>query len=166
MSLTEPTSDPVHGSRYAFETRGEDLYVETWLEPGGGLPEHLHPSQLERWWVIEGSVVFQLGTNRRVIGPDDGEMVVEPGVKHSLQNTGTDEVHLACMVLPAGQLQAFLTDSAAAARDGMFMRGGVPKSLKGAQWAAGFLKQHRDEVVMSFPPQIAQRAMVALLARG
>ena len=43
--LTEQTRDPVHRARYAFEPRGEDLYVECWLEPGGGLPEHLHPRQ-------------------------------------------------------------------------------------------------------------------------
>ena len=165
MSLTEPTRDPVHRVSYAFEPREENLYVETWMEPGGGLPEHLHPSQLERWFVIEGSVLFQLGADKREIGPEDGEMVVEPGVKHSLANNGTAVCHLGCLVCPAGGLEAFLTDSAAAAREGMFMRGGVPKSLEGARWAAGFLKQHRDEVVMSFPPQFAQRAMVALLAR-
>lgn len=165
MTLTEPIRDPVHGSSYAFEQRGEDLYVESWLEPGGGLPEHLHPLQRERWWVIDGSVTFQLGSSTRVIGPGDGEMLVEPGVKHSLANTGADAVHLGCLVEPAGGLQAFLTDSAAAAREGMFMKGGIPRSLKGARWAASFLKQHRGEVVMSFPPQFAQRAMVAILAR-
>lgn len=164
MTLTEATRDPVHRASYAFEPREQNLYVETWLEPGGGLPKHLHPSQLERWWVIEGSVLFQLGATKREIGPEDGEMVVDPGVKHSLANEGAATVHLGCLVLPAGGLEAFLTDSAAAARDGMFMRGGIPKNLTGARWAATFLKQHRDEVVMSFPPQFAQNAMVRLFA--
>ena len=45
------------------------------------------------------------------------------------------------------------------------MRGGIPKSPRGARWAASFLKQHREDVVMSFPPQFMQRAMIALLAR-
>ena len=40
-------------------------------------------------------------------------------------------MHLGCLVLPAGGLQDFLTDSAAAAREGMFMHGGIPKSLEG-----------------------------------
>ena len=26
--LSEPTRDPIHGARYAFEPRGDDLYVE------------------------------------------------------------------------------------------------------------------------------------------
>ncbi len=165
MSLTEPTTDPIHGVSYAFEPRDENLYVETWMQPGAELPEHFHPIQTERWWVIDGSVRFQLGAVKREIGPDDGEMLVEPGVKHSLENTGADQVHLGCIVLPAGGLQDFLTDSAAAAREGLFMKGGIPKSLKGARWAANFLKQHRAETVMTFPPQFAQSAMIAIFSR-
>jgi mannose-6-phosphate isomerase-like protein (cupin superfamily) len=164
--LTEQTRDPVHRARYAFEPRGEDLYVETWLEPGGGLPEHLHPRQEERWAVVEGRVSFRLAGVASEIGPEDGEILVRPGVKHALRNDGAEEVHLSCLVLPAGRLQEFLTDSAAAAREGMFARGGIPKSLRGARWAAAFLKLHRDEVVMSFPPRFAQSAMVALLGRN
>ncbi|HET6831573.1 MAG TPA: cupin domain-containing protein [Solirubrobacterales bacterium] len=163
--LTESTTDPVHGARYAFEPRGQDLYVETWLAPGGGLPEHHHPVQEERWAVEAGRVSFRLAGEEREIGPEDGEILVRPGVKHALRNRGDAEVHLSCLVLPAGRLQEFLTDSAAAARAGLFAKGGIPKSVHGARWAAGFLKQHRDEVVMSFPPRFAQSAMIALLAR-
>ena len=45
------------------------------------------------------------------------------------------------------------------------MKGGIPKSLKGARWAATFLAKYQDDVVMTFPPRFAQRAMIALLAR-
>jgi len=164
MSLTEPTIDPVHGVSYAFEPRDENLYVETRMKPGAKLPEHFHPTQVERWWVIDGNIRFQLGDVKRVISPEDGEMLVERGVRHSLENTGADEVHLGCIVLPAGGLQDFLTDSAAAAREGLFLKGGIPKNLKGARWAANFLKQHRAETVMTFPPQFAQRAMISIFA--
>jgi len=163
--MSEPTSDPVHHVRYAFERQGENLEVETWMEPGGGLPEHLHPTQEEHWSVLDGEVLFGLGGTKRVIGPADGVMVVKPGTKHSLAGTGKGEAHLHCLVMPAGKLEEFLTDSAAAAREGMFAKGGIPKSLKGARWAASFLQRHRDEVVMTFPPDFAQRAMIALLGR-
>ena len=161
--LSEQTRDPVHAVRYAFEPRGEDLYVETWLEPGGGLPEHLHPRQEERWSVESGRAWVRLAGTEIVVGPEDGEILVRPGVKHALHNRGDEEVHLSCLVLPAGRLQEFLTDSAAAAQEGLFAKGGIPKSLRGARWAASFLARHREEVVMSFPPQFAQRAMVAVL---
>ena len=52
-----------------------------------------------------------------------------------------------------------------AAREGLFAKGGIPRNLRGARWAATFLKRHRAETVLSFPPQFAQSAMIALLAR-
>jgi quercetin dioxygenase-like cupin family protein len=161
-----PITDPVHRVRYTFEPQGENLIVDTWVEPGGGLPAHLHPRQEERWSVVEGEVRFQLGSSKRVIGPDDGEIVVPPRTKHALASVSDREAHLRCLVVPAYGLQDFLTESAAAAREGLIMRGGIPKSLRGARWGANFLKRHREDAVMSFPPQFVQRAMIALLARG
>jgi hypothetical protein len=52
------------------------------------------------------------------------------------------------------------------AQQGLFMRGGVPRNLRGARWAARFLKRHRADVVMSFPPRPVQSAMIALLGRS
>lgn len=163
--MTDQTRDPVHRARYAFHPDGENLVVETWLEPGGKLPPHLHPHQEERWSVVEGEVRFQLGNDKRVIGPQDGEMLVRPGTKHGLESVSDAEAHLRCLAIPARDLQAFLEDSAAAAREGLFMRGGIPRNLRGARWAAAFLKRHRDDVVMSFPPRFVQSAMIALLGR-
>lgn len=163
--MTDQTYDPVHRARYAFEPDGENLIVDTWLEPGGKLPEHLHPRQEERWSVLEGRIRLGLGNAKRVIGPEDGEMIVSPGTKHSIASVTDHEAHLRCLVVPALGLQAFLEDSAAAAREGLFMRGGIPRKPRGARWAAGFLKRHRDDVVMTFPPSFVQRAMIATLAR-
>jgi mannose-6-phosphate isomerase-like protein (cupin superfamily) len=163
--MTEPTHDPVHRARYSFEPDGDDLIVDAWIEPGGGLPAHFHPRQEERWSVLDGSVRFQLGDTKRVIGPEDGEMVVSPGMKHSLASVDDREAHLRCIASPALGLQAFLEDSAAAANQGLFMRGGIPRGLRGARWVASFLKRNRQDVVMTFPPQFVQRTMVALLAR-
>ena len=164
--MTDPIYDPVHRVRYTFEPAGEDLIVDTWVEPGGGLPAHFHPSQEERWSVVDGEIRFQLGNTKRVLHPQDGEVIVRPGTKHALASTGGAEAHLRCHVIPARGLQAFLEDSAAAAREGLFMRGGIPRNLRGARWAANFLKQHREDVVLSFPPRFVQNAMVALLARS
>jgi quercetin dioxygenase-like cupin family protein len=164
--LSPTTHDPVHRARYAFRPDGENLFVDTWLAPGGGLPPHWHPHQEERWSVVDGKVRFQLGNDKRVIGPEDGEMIVRPGTKHGIEAVSDREAHLRCHVIPARDLQAFLEESAEAAREGHFMRGGIPKSLRGARWAATFLAKHREEVVMTFPPRFVQSAMIALLARN
>ncbi len=47
----------------------------------------------------------------------------------------------------------------------MFFEGRIPRSLKGARWAASFLERYRAETVMTFPPPLAQKAFVALFAR-
>jgi quercetin dioxygenase-like cupin family protein len=159
------THDPVHNVRYAFQPDGENLIVDAWLEPGGVLPPHLHPRQEENWSVVEGEVRFQLGNDKRVLTPEDGEVLVPRGTKHGLASSSDREAHLRCRVVPARDLQAFLEESAEAAREGLIRRGGIPKSLRGARWAARFLKRHREDTQMTFPPRFMQSAMIGLLGR-
>ena len=40
--------DPIHAVSYSFERDGANLWVFTWLEDGGHLPEHFHPTLEER----------------------------------------------------------------------------------------------------------------------
>jgi quercetin dioxygenase-like cupin family protein len=163
---SEQIRDPVSRTRYAFEPQGENLIVYTWLEPGGGLPAHLHPRQEERWSVLEGEVRFQLGREKREIGPEDGEMVVHPGVAHGLWSVTDREARLRCHVSPALRLRAFIEESAAAGHEGLFTPRGLPRGLRGARWAADFLKRYRDETVLTSPPQVVQRVLFAVFARN
>jgi len=158
------THDPVSGARYAFTPDGENLLVDCVLEPGGALPPHFHPIQTEHWSVVEGEVRFRLGRDKRVIGPEAGEITVAPGTVHGLEATGR-EARLQCRVEPALHLQEFLEEAAAAANDGLFLRGGIPRGLRGTRWAARFLKRHGDETVMVFPPRPVQRLLIALFAK-
>jgi quercetin dioxygenase-like cupin family protein len=163
--VTGQVHDPVSRVSYSFDPHGADLIVYTWLEPGGGLPAHLHPRQVERWSVLEGVVEFELGSSKRVIGPADGEVVVEPNTRHGLRSASDREARLKTVVVPALGLQSFLEESAAAAQEGLFTPRGLPRGLRGARWAARFLKKHREETVMLSPPPVVQRALIALLAR-
>jgi mannose-6-phosphate isomerase-like protein (cupin superfamily) len=163
--VTEAIRDPVNRIRMAFEPEGENLIVHAWLEPGGGLPAHLHPRQTERWSVLEGEIRFQLGDEKRIIGPEDGEIVVPPNTKHALASMNDHEARLRCVAEPALSLQAFLEESSAAGREGLFTSRGMPRGLRGARWAANFLKRYRDETVLLSPPPIVQRLLIALLAR-
>jgi quercetin dioxygenase-like cupin family protein len=162
---TEQIRDPVSRVRYAFEPQGENLIVHTWLEPGGALPPHFHPKQEERWSVVEGRIRFQLGDEKRVIGPEDGEMVVRPTTKHGLWSVTDGEARLRCLVIPPLRLQSFLEEAAAAGEEGLFTKRGLPRGLRGARWAASFLKRYRDETVLLSPPPIVQRPLIALFAR-
>ena len=64
-----------------------------------------------------------------------------------------------------GGLEEFLTESARAARDGLFNAGGLPTSLRGAIWAAAFAQRFRHEIVMTSPPPALQRLILPVLAR-
>lgn len=116
--------------------------------------------------MVDGTVGFRLGDEDKVIDPDDGEIVVPAGTVHELTSVSDRDAHLRCVVAPALRLQAFLEESAAAANEGMFTSRGRPRRLRGARWAAGFLKRYRDETVFLTPPAIVQRLLIALLARG
>ncbi len=105
--MTDPVHDPVHRARHAFEPDGENMVVETWIEPGGGLPPHYHPAQEERWSVLEGRIRIQLGDSKRVIGPEDGELVVTPGTKHGFASVEDADAHLRCYVTPGARPRGF-----------------------------------------------------------
>jgi hypothetical protein len=114
---------------------------------------------------VDGAIRLSVDGRTRTLGPADGPQLVAAGTRHALASAGGKEAHLRCVARPALGLQRFLTESAAAARQGLFMAGGIPRSLRAARWAACFLARHREDVVMSFPPPVVQRALVALLGR-
>ena len=163
--MTQEIRDSVSRVRMSFEKTGENLIVDCRVEPGGGLPPHYHPRQEERWSVVEGRVGFRLGDSERVIGPVDGEIVVEPGSVHAVASVSEREAHLRCVVVPALHLQDFLEESARAGREALFTPKGRPRVLRGLRWAARFLKQYRDETVFVSPPVVVQRVLFALFAR-
>ena len=72
--------------------------------------------------------------------------------------------HLRCVAEPALRLQEFIEESAAAAREGLFTQRGLPRGLRGARWAAGFIEKYGDETVFLSPPRPVQRVLVAILA--
>jgi quercetin dioxygenase-like cupin family protein len=168
-TISEPTTakieDPIHRVSYSFEREGENLWVHTWMEDGGHLPEHFHPVQEERWEVLEGAARVKLDGTWHDITPEDGPVTVLPNVRHELENTSGREARLRTEVLPALRLEEFLTESAQAARDGLYNARNMPTSWRGAVWVADFAQRFRDETVMTSPPPALQRIVTPLVAR-
>ena len=168
-TITEPTTDrvhdPIHRVSYSFRQDGERLWVYSWMEDGGHLPEHFHPSLEERWETLEGSVRVKLDGTWRDLLPEDGPVVVAPNVRHELKNTSGSEARMRTEVIPGGRLEEFLTESARAAREGLFNARNLPTSFRGATWLAEFALRFRDETVMTSPPPALQRVLLPLVAR-
>jgi quercetin dioxygenase-like cupin family protein len=163
--MSETIHDPNRRQRYAFRREGENLAVEVWVEPGGSVPTHLHPSQEERFTVLDGRIRFKAGGRTFVVEPDDETVVVPPGVKHSFKNVGDSEGHIRADVRPALDLQETLEDFAEAAREGLYTARGVPTGFRGAVRMAELLERHGKTTVVSFPPPFLQRIMLRPLLR-
>jgi quercetin dioxygenase-like cupin family protein len=157
--------DPIHHVAHAFEREGENLLVHCWLEPGAHLPEHFHPTLEERWEVLDGTLQLKLAGHWRWLSVEDGPVRIARDVRHEIRNSSGRPVRARAKVLPAGQLEEFLTDAARAARDGVFTARGLPTSLRNAVWVAAFAQRYRHETVMSSPSPALQRIVLPLLAR-
>jgi quercetin dioxygenase-like cupin family protein len=164
-TMTEQIHDPVHRASYAFRPEGENLWVYTWLDDGGHLPEHFHPSLEERWEVLDGAARVKLDGRWRDLVPEDGPVVVAPNIRHELKNTSGRQARMRTEVIPSGRLQEFLTETARAAREGLYNRRNLPTSFRGAVWAADLAQRFRDETVMCSPPPAVQRVVTPLVAR-
>lgn len=157
--------DPVHKVSYSFRREGPDLWVYTWLEDGGHLPEHYHPSLEEQWETLDGSARVRLDGTWRDLVAADGPVVVARNVRHELKNESGRLARMRTRVAPAGRLEEFLTGSARAAREGLYNARNMPTSWRGATWIAEFALRFRDETVMTSPPPALQRLALPLLAR-
>jgi hypothetical protein len=157
--------DPLHRVSYSFRRDESDLWVYSWLQDGAHLPEHLHPSLEERWETLEGTARVRIDGVWRELTPADGPVLVARGVRHELRNDSGQVARMRTRVTPAGRLEQFLTESARAAREGLYTARGLPTGLRGAAWIGEFALRFRDETVMTSPPPALQRVVLPLLAR-
>jgi mannose-6-phosphate isomerase-like protein (cupin superfamily) len=165
--------DPVLGHRLRFEHTTDEhgapaVLCEMWVDPGGGVPPHMHPRMEERFTVVEGRAEFLAG--RRWVGAGAGETVVVPaGTRHAYRNRGSVVAHVRCLATPPDPgLEGFLTDAAALSRAGRISKHGIPKGIKGWLQGAVMIDAYGEMVVMGFPPlppAAIQRLVLPPLAR-
>jgi quercetin dioxygenase-like cupin family protein len=155
--------NPVTGERITFhqtsaDTNGEVVVIECTVEPDGFVAAgHLHPSQTERFNVINGTLGLKVGKEKRTLAR--GEVaVVEPGTPHKFWNAGDDDVRFVCEVRPALQFESLLETMFTLAADGKTNRKGMPNPLR----LAVIARAHFDTVQLPQPPAWLQKAGLAL----
>jgi mannose-6-phosphate isomerase-like protein (cupin superfamily) len=165
--------DPTFRQRLRFTRRpggdgGEEtLFVEIWIDPGGGVTPHVHPSVHERFRVVAGTAQFLPGRAWRSAGPGE-EVVVPAGRRHAYRNRGDQVAYITCDVTPPSTVQEFLESIAALSSAGMLTRRGLPRSPAALVEAGAVAWAHRDMLVLGFPPLPpwpVQRLVLPLLAR-
>jgi quercetin dioxygenase-like cupin family protein len=73
-----------------------DLYC---FEPGQEQKGHIHEDQDKVYLVIEGEGTFQVGEERRILGPGEGTMA-PAGAPHGVLNHGTARLKVLVFVAP------------------------------------------------------------------
>ncbi len=93
------------------ETGGGLFVIEHENLLKGGPPLHLHLYQDEWFYVMEGEVLFQVGSRRTRLGP--GESVLGPRrIPHTFSATGVKPGHMLIAYTPAGKMEDFFRATA------------------------------------------------------
>ena len=97
------------GMSQTIKVSGEDIGGEFALwesEIKGGPGPHIHHTDIETFYVLEGSVEFRLGKEVSVLN-QGGFALIPRSQVHSFTTLGEDPAKLLVMVLPAGFEHAF-----------------------------------------------------------
>jgi UDP-N-acetylglucosamine:LPS N-acetylglucosamine transferase/quercetin dioxygenase-like cupin family protein len=110
--------NPISGERIVIrqtgaETAGRLLAFDLYLPPGGHVPaRHVHPSQEERFTIVEGRMSFRLGWRPTIMAGPGETVVVPPGTSHWFGNPDRSVSHARVEARPALRLQEVFERSA------------------------------------------------------
>ena len=83
------------------ETGHQYTVISGQTPPLGGPPLHLHVSDSETFYVLDGTFIFEL--DGEIFNANVGDVVhIQPGVKHLYQNVGAEPGKLLLVVSPGG----------------------------------------------------------------
>jgi quercetin dioxygenase-like cupin family protein len=144
--------------RTSAQTDGRSVLVETIVRPDGFVAAaHVHPSQTERFEVLEGLLGLRVDGEERLAKPGD-VAVVEPGTPHRFWNAGEGDARFLCEVSPALQFESLIETMFTLATEGKTNRRGLPNPLR----LAVIARAHFDTVRLPFPPAFLQRAALGV----
>jgi quercetin dioxygenase-like cupin family protein len=166
QAMTEEIHDPVSGYWVSFERRGENLVINTRVEPGGGPPPHVHPLGEEIFSIQEGTVEYLIGREKVIARPGD-EMTVPRGTRHTFKNIGDTEATFRAELRPepTGKAEDFFRETAAAAQEGKYTQRGIPTGFRAAMELTEMLERYQEVAVMTSPPPAVQRLLFPLARR-
>jgi len=83
------------------QTGGAYALMDVVVQPGNGVPPHVHTREDEAFYILEGELAFTIGGRALTARP--GDLLHGPrGVSHCFQNRGATRARMLCLVLPAG----------------------------------------------------------------
>jgi quercetin dioxygenase-like cupin family protein len=109
------------GDTYTFlateaETDGAYFVMEGLVPPGGGPPPHIHHTQAETFYVVEGQLEIKLGD--QVYQATAGDFVhISKGTPHAFFNGTQTLAKMVLTFVPAGDIEHFFRSAFEQARD-------------------------------------------------
>jgi uncharacterized protein YndB with AHSA1/START domain/quercetin dioxygenase-like cupin family protein len=151
----EPLGIRVEFRRTAEETGGELVEFDVSGRSRGFLAQpHIHPSQVERLEMVEGSMQVGMNGETRVLGPGDS-IEIPAGTRHTQVPVGEGDGRVRIQARPAGTTEAFLERMAGLCQSGEVTRSGFPKPVAGARLVLDFA----EAGYASAPPLAVQRGL-------
>lgn len=140
------------------ESDGERVVVEITYAGGGGRPPvHFHPSQDERFEVLEGEIHAVLDGEERVLRPSD-TLEVPAGTHHEMW--AAERSRQRWETRPALKTETFFETLWGLQQDGRTNEKGVP----GLPQMALTLRYFSDEFRLGSPPAAVQAILLPMLA--
>jgi mannose-6-phosphate isomerase-like protein (cupin superfamily) len=166
VALGTEIESPQTGERLKFlstaeSSSGELFRAELTMQPGDYVVRsHVHPTQEERFVVLEGCWGWKRGRESGVA--DEGEAVaIPPGVPHRQWNAGDVPVRVRQEHRPAlAAAEVFFETYYGLSRDGKLTKKGDPNTLQ----AAVLLPEVGGFIRPTSPPLFMQDPLFALLA--
>ena len=149
----EPLGLRIEFLRTAEETAGELSEAEVTGRPRGILAQrHIHPEQVERLEVVEGTMKVAMRGREHIL--TTGQSIDVPaGMPHTQEPVGPGSGRVRISVRPAGRTEAFLHRLSEMCREGEIMRSGFPRPMAGAELVLDFA----DAGHAAVPPLPVQR---------
>jgi mannose-6-phosphate isomerase-like protein (cupin superfamily) len=166
VKLGTEIASPQTGERLIFRStadssNGELFQAELIMQPGSYVvTSHIHPTQEERFVVLEGKFGWKIGKESGVA--EAGEtLVCPPRVPHSQWNAGEGPLRIYYEHRPAlTSAEIFFETFFGLSRDGKLTKSGDLKLLQGAV----LLQEAGDFIRPAQPPVPVQNALFPLLA--
>jgi quercetin dioxygenase-like cupin family protein len=151
-----------HESVRVLEHTPETLEVEgSWGPHGSPPPRHFHPSQDERFEVLDGTLVARVDGEEHRLSRGD-VLTIPRGAVHQMWNPGDEPARAIWRTSPAGRTAEWFAAIDALLRSGRVGRNGMPGPL-----AFGvYLTEYRDVFRLAGPQPLLRPAFAALGGLG
>lgn len=153
VQVGEIMENPVSGERFvwratAASTGGEYCEFDLFLAPGARIAAaHRHPSQLETFSVVSGTLEMNIDRQRRTVSAGE-EAAVPAATAHALGNRGDEPAHAIVRITPSYLIDEFFAAFCRIASSGQLNKAGLPKNpLRFAVLA----DRHRAELQLPSP---------------